>query len=610
MNIHRLCLSSFVCGDSGAHVSWSHGPFPAGKSARALDFVCGSGVLPGTGTIPNTPPSSLHSLEVSWPTTVKIWSSSSKLSYQVYLISGIVRWNSDRSSDAVYGGKGRRHSSYSASLLARLNTRCQQLFGETVEENLRAPAAMMTNELLGLEYLFSQSTGESGSFTLDNLSSEGLAEDEEVIQVGQPDPGEEDEAYGDVVAPILSHMRLTSSETSETNPPAFEDICSSNPLPGYRQLEIFCSLLVDIGLNEERLTLTSEQRSSLIDAWNAVEEYDKQPQRFNQLYKTHWGNTMYCRTKREDLEAGMIQRLKMAKRYAPAQQDISAQNNRLMYTLVKLLWLRLPGSSQSSPEKKTDCESLREDSAPGFGCPTERLHMMFSSAGRNALDGRRRYDMCSDGGPCSPWPCAPTPGSCNSAGWRILPEYVQSCDTVGRREAVQKRATASAVTCGLKQRTVITRLLGHHSGSMLHRPRRGCKALSLLRSRTLLSLSSVDKVTSKKRKGPFRYTQRISSMRRPSAPKATSQMKARRSGKVPTSSSALQQNRAVLRRPLPAEGLFRSTASHRHPGRSTDVCSAPAATCRSGIVLGRISGRLHCLELIIVFLLLSYIRGD
>lgn len=48
----------------------------------------------------------------------------------------------------------------------------------------------------------------------------------------------------------------------------------------------------------------------------------------------------------------MIQRLKMAKRYAPAQQDISAQNNRLMYTLVKLLWLRLPASSQSSPEKK------------------------------------------------------------------------------------------------------------------------------------------------------------------------------------------------------------------------------------------------------------------
>ncbi|KAJ4948955.1 hypothetical protein JOQ06_020476 [Pogonophryne albipinna] len=43
----------------------------------------------------------------------------------------------------------------------------------------------------------------------------------------------------------------------------------------------------------------------------------------------------------------------MVIRYAPAQQDISAQNNRLMYTLVKLLWLRSPQGSRTSPEKTT-----------------------------------------------------------------------------------------------------------------------------------------------------------------------------------------------------------------------------------------------------------------
>ncbi|KAM4566648.1 uncharacterized protein PAE49_010176 isoform 1-T1 [Odontesthes bonariensis] len=41
----------------------------------------------------------------------------------------------------------------------------------------------------------------------------------------------------------------------------------------------------------------------------------------------------------------------MAKRYAPARQDISPQHNRLMYVLVKLLWLRSPQASRSSPEK-------------------------------------------------------------------------------------------------------------------------------------------------------------------------------------------------------------------------------------------------------------------
>lgn len=44
--------------------------------------------------------------------------------YQVYLMSGIARWNSDRSLDAVFGGKGQNHRKYSAPLIHRLNTRC------------------------------------------------------------------------------------------------------------------------------------------------------------------------------------------------------------------------------------------------------------------------------------------------------------------------------------------------------------------------------------------------------------------------------------------------------------------------------------------------------
>ncbi|KAL7824689.1 hypothetical protein AOLI_G00327700 [Acnodon oligacanthus] len=80
--------------------------------------------------------------------------------YQIYMISGIARWNSDRTLDAVFGGKGRHHRIHSASLIDRLNTRCRQLFRETVEEKFRGPADVACNKLLGLEYLFSQSTGE------------------------------------------------------------------------------------------------------------------------------------------------------------------------------------------------------------------------------------------------------------------------------------------------------------------------------------------------------------------------------------------------------------------------------------------------------------------
>ncbi|XP_016370440.1 uncharacterized protein LOC107710216 [Sinocyclocheilus rhinocerous] len=249
--------------------------------------------------------------------------------------------------------------SYSAPLIERLNTRCQQLFGKTVEENFRAPAAVTSNELLGLEYLFSQSTGESGAFSLSDLSKDGPSPEEEVVQPDQPDPDEDDEAYQsdpeaeqDRVTADPAHITLTMEETNAAHPPAFEDACSPNPLPGFQQLENFCSLLVKIGLTANKLSLTTEHRNRLIAAWHAVEEHDKQPQKFHQLYRTHWGNTLYCRTKRDDLaDATVIQRVKMAKRYAPAQQDISAHHNRLMYTLVRLLWSGLPHSSKTSPEK-------------------------------------------------------------------------------------------------------------------------------------------------------------------------------------------------------------------------------------------------------------------
>ncbi len=128
----------------------------------------------------------------------------------------------------MFGGKGRRHRAYSAPLFERLNTRCQQLFGETVEENIYAPANVTSNELLGLEYLFSQSTGESGPFSLSDISEDGPSPEEEVIQAGQSDPDEDDEANqsdpeadNDIVPAIPAHITLTTDETTAAHSPAF-----------------------------------------------------------------------------------------------------------------------------------------------------------------------------------------------------------------------------------------------------------------------------------------------------------------------------------------------------------------------------------------------------
>lgn len=86
-------------------------------------------------------------------------------------------------------------------------------------ENFHAPAAVTSNELLGLEYLFSQGTGESGAFSLNDLSKDGPSPEKEVVQPDQPDPDEEDEAYQsdpeaeqDRVTADPAHITLTMEE--------------------------------------------------------------------------------------------------------------------------------------------------------------------------------------------------------------------------------------------------------------------------------------------------------------------------------------------------------------------------------------------------------------
>ncbi len=75
----------------------------------------------------------------------------------------------------------------------------------------------------------------------------------------------------------------------------------------------------------------------------------------------------------------------MAKCYAPAQQDISAQHNRLMYTLVKLLWLGLPPSSKTKSPDKTailkayeriqNCVLLEDPVLSKVGIPLPKINI-------------------------------------------------------------------------------------------------------------------------------------------------------------------------------------------------------------------------------------------
>ncbi|KAL0188362.1 hypothetical protein M9458_015461, partial [Cirrhinus mrigala] len=228
--------------------------------------------------------------------------------FQVYLLAGIARWNSDRESASVKGQKGRKHMVYVSPLVHRLNQRCQDLFGEVEETNYRPPAPA-GDERIGLEYLFSQSSEPFSApnhyaqtrETLqtdedeDDEVSPAMAEEEEEEEE-EEDVGYSSESEGDRLTPLRNKLCLTDQVAAAEFDPCAEDVCGPNHLPGYQHVEELSKVLVEIALEEGKLTLSASTRQRVINAWNMLDLHDRTIQQFDSLYSARWGNALFGRT--------------------------------------------------------------------------------------------------------------------------------------------------------------------------------------------------------------------------------------------------------------------------------------------------------------------------
>ena len=130
------------------------------------------------------------------------------------------------------------------------------------------------------------------------------------------------------------------------------NVCSPSPLPGYWKQELLSKILVEFAIDESKLSISSETRDRIIQAWNNLEERDRNSQNFRSAYQSHCGNTMYGRTKSDAAETTVTQRIKFNLCYTPAQL-IDPKKNRLVYCIIKHLWLCLNKESTKafSPDK-------------------------------------------------------------------------------------------------------------------------------------------------------------------------------------------------------------------------------------------------------------------
>nr|XP_055054292.1 uncharacterized protein LOC129439592 [Misgurnus anguillicaudatus]XP_055054305.1 uncharacterized protein LOC129439599 [Misgurnus anguillicaudatus]XP_055054316.1 uncharacterized protein LOC129439606 [Misgurnus anguillicaudatus] len=283
--------------------------------------------------------------------------------FQVYLLAGIARWNSDRESDAVKGQKGRQHQVYVSPLVQRLNQRCQELFGSVEEVNYRPPVPP-GDERIGLEYLFAQS---SDSFSAsdhyahtremlrvdEDEEEDEASADQQVESLEEDDVGYTSDGESDSLAPLRRNLCLTDLVVAAELDPCVEDVCGPNHLPGYQHVEELSNILVEIALQEGKLALSEPTRQKVISAWSKLDLHDRNIQQFDSLYSARWGNALFSRTNGDPAESSIVQKLKFSKRYSAAHL-LDSRKNRLMYCLIKQLWLHpnCGAKSRASPQKQ------------------------------------------------------------------------------------------------------------------------------------------------------------------------------------------------------------------------------------------------------------------
>lgn len=237
-----------------------------------------------------------------------------------------------------------------------------------VEEKNFRPPVPAGEELIGLEYLFAQSSHtfnapDHYSKTREELTA---AEDEEEVSADSLEDEEEDSqddddapddagytSESDSFTPLKMSILLTDQTVATDLDPSAEDVCGPNHLPGYQHVEELSSVLVEVALEEGKLAISENTRQRIISAWNKLELHDRSIQKFDSLYSARWGYVLFGRTCGDAAEASLVQKLKFTKRFAAAHL-LDSRKNRLMYCTIKMLWLHpgCGGKARGSPQKQ------------------------------------------------------------------------------------------------------------------------------------------------------------------------------------------------------------------------------------------------------------------
>ncbi|XP_078787330.1 uncharacterized protein LOC101160338 isoform X2 [Oryzias latipes] len=142
--------------------------------------------------------------------------SASDAHFQAYLLEGLMRWNDDRLEDAVKGNSSIRL--FGRTMREALEQLSQAVLGKPWDERYCPPGAY-TGELLGIEYLYSQ-TGKTSTAMLQTPEEEEDRLLERVDDQDFQDEGFGEDTMEDITVPVFydPHCDVVASPSSSPQP--------------------------------------------------------------------------------------------------------------------------------------------------------------------------------------------------------------------------------------------------------------------------------------------------------------------------------------------------------------------------------------------------------
>ncbi|KAJ7985054.1 hypothetical protein DPEC_G00361160 [Dallia pectoralis] len=184
--------------------------------------------------------------------------------FQAYLLEGLTRWNEDRAEAAALGDRQQSLHSYDGVAQYAINKLSQQLMGCSLVTDYTKPAKY-TGELIGVEYLYSQTGGHH------QVLDSNLGMDPDVPD-GIPEEMETEQSESRSASPSLPAVCLDQEEDEYMGP---------DRVGGYQHVVLLAKCLVRL---LEGPWISNRQANEIVALWERLRDVDKMavvyPERF------------------------------------------------------------------------------------------------------------------------------------------------------------------------------------------------------------------------------------------------------------------------------------------------------------------------------------------